>query len=39
MRSYGESIRPVTRSIDFGDSDEVVPMVDTETGEVIEPLK
>ena len=38
MKAYGESIRPITRNIDFTDSDETTVTVDTETGEVISPL-
>ena len=47
MRQYGEQMRPVTRKIELQDwnadadqaSDSVLPMVDMETGEVMEPLK
>ena len=38
MKAYGESIRPITRNIDFTDSDETTVTVDTETGEVVSPL-
>ena len=39
MKSYGESIRSVTRNIDLTETDVDEAVVDTETGEVIQPLE
>ena len=41
LKQFGESMKPITRNIDFTDTDEaadVPPAVDPETGEVIQPL-
>ena len=40
LKNFGESIRPITRNIDFMDTEEQAqPIVNTETGEVIQPLE
>lgn len=40
LKKFGESIRPITRNVDFMDTEEQAqPIVNTETGEVIQPLE
>ena len=42
LRQFGESMKAITRSVDFMDVEEtsaVLPTVDPETGEIIETLR